>query len=129
MRIGNLEIRWIGSARQWLAKQTRSARGFPLVEFEDSYGEKCSIQASSLAKYEQPGISAIWLGIDDVKAAVMWKDAEKVGIRTNQKCGWVPYPIPNEVQIATRMHLEREKVEALVNHLKAWLDSGTGQFE
>jgi hypothetical protein len=100
-----------------------------MVEFEDSYGQKCSLQASSLAINEQPGTSAIWLGVNGVKAAVLWSDAEKVGVRTNQKCGWVPYSIPEEVQVTTRMHLERDKVRALVNHLQAWLDSEDGQFK
>lgn len=99
-----------------------------MVEFADSYGEKCSIQASSLAKYQQPGISAIWLGIDGVKAQVLHGDARKFGVKTDATCGWVPYPIPEEVLVTTRMHLERDKVQALVNHLQAWLDSDTGQF-
>lgn len=101
-----------------LGVQTRTERGFPEVEFEDSYGTKCSLQASSLAKYETPGTSAIWLGIAEVKASVL-----RPGV------GWVAYPIPLEVFVTTRMHLEREKVQALVNHLQAWLDSDTGEFE
>ena len=112
-----------------LAKQSFTPCGFPLVEFKDSYGEQCSLQASSLAKYAQPGVSAIWLGIDGVHAEVIHSDAAKVGIKTNQKCGWVPYPIPDEVSVTTRMHLERDAVEALVNHLCAWLNSDVGSFE
>lgn len=78
-----------------LGDQTRTERGFALVEFVDSYGVKCSMQASSLAEYEQPGTSAIWLGSEG----------------------------------AARMHLKRNQVEALANHLEAWLESDTGDFE
>ena len=100
-----------------------------MVCFQDSYGTQCSLQASSLADYAQPGISAVWLGISGVSANVMWSDAAKVGVRTNQQCGWVPYPIPDEVQVTTRMHLRRDQVEALINHLQAWLDSEDGQMK
>ncbi len=99
-----------------------------MVEFTDSYGEKCSIQASSLANYEQPGTSAVWLGIDGVKAQVLHGDAAKVGVKTNAAAGWVPYPIPEQVMVTTRMHLDRDKVQALVNHLQAWLESDAGEF-
>lgn len=37
-------------------------RGFQIIRFTDRYGEDCSLQQSSLADYEQPGSSAIWLG-------------------------------------------------------------------
>ena len=43
-------------------KETSTARGFELIEFTDYFGQPCSIQASSLALYEQPGISALWIG-------------------------------------------------------------------
>ena len=92
-----------------------------MVTFTDSYGETCSIQASSIARH-------VWLGIDGVKAQVLHGDARKLGVTTDATSGWVPYPIPQEVRVTTRMHLEREKVQALVNHLQAWLDSDTGQF-
>lgn len=37
-----------------------TARGFPLGDFQDHYGERCSIQESSLATE-----FAIWLGRDE----------------------------------------------------------------
>lgn len=40
-------------------------RRFELLEFVDHYDEPCSLQASSLATYEKPGTSAVWLGIAD----------------------------------------------------------------
>jgi len=38
-------------------------RGFEIIRFNDSYDQGCSLQQSSLAEYEQPGTSAVWLGI------------------------------------------------------------------
>jgi len=111
-----------------LGKSTTTSRGFPIVKFEDSNGEKCSLQASSRA-LQHPGTAAVWLGIDVVNAQVRHDHASKVGIKTDAKVGWLPYPIPEEVLVSTRMHLTREQVEALVNHLTAWLKSDCGQFE
>jgi hypothetical protein len=102
-----------------LGKSQSGSRGFPFVEFLDRYNHKCSMQVSSLATEQ-----CIWLGVDDVEPKVMWKDAAKVGVKTNETCGWVPYPIPEEVLLSSRMHLTREQVEALIGHLQSWLDSG-----
>ena len=49
-----------------LGKTEHTYRGFEFIGFKDRYDTPCSLQASSLADYEQPGISAVWLG--DVKA-------------------------------------------------------------
>ena len=111
-----------------LGKQKKSGRGFPLIEFKDHYGTPCSLQASSLALYEQPGISAIWLGCDDAQPRVLATKAASVGVETKETTGWVPYPIPEDVSLTTRMHLNRKQVEALIFHLQTWLDSETGQF-
>lgn len=102
-----------------------TARGFEVIEFADCYGVKCSLQASSLAEYEKPGTSAVWLGIQDASPIVLASDAAKVGIETTQTCGWVPYPVPDEVQMKTRMHLNRDQVAALIRHLQSWLDNDT----
>ena len=40
-------------------------RGFEIIDFTDEYGEKCSLQQSSLAIYEPPGTSAIWFGVNE----------------------------------------------------------------
>ena len=45
------------------AKVERTHRGFQIVRFEDRDGETCSLQQSSLANYEPPGSSAVWLGL------------------------------------------------------------------
>lgn len=96
------------------------------MEFKDHYHTPCSLQCSSLAIYEEPGTSAVWLGVDDVEPKVLAQEAHIVGVDTRETTGWVPYPIPENVQLSARMHLDRKQVEALVNHLQAWLL--TGQF-
>lgn len=42
-----------------------TSRGFEVVEFTDRNGQQCSLQQSSVADYEPPGSSAIWLGVND----------------------------------------------------------------
>lgn len=110
---------------QLLGAVSRTGRGFEIVKFTDRYGEKCSLQASSLAEHEKPGTSAVWLGVDDARPIVMASEAEMVGVKTDETTGWVPFPVPDAVQIHTRMHLDREKVAALIRHLQSWLDNDT----
>jgi hypothetical protein len=85
-----------------------SPRQFPIVEFKDYYGEKCSLEMSSIItpindneRLVHPGTSAVWLGRDD---------------RNDSKDGEVPH-----------MHLNRKQVAALVHVLQQWLR--TGRFE
>lgn len=91
-----------------------TSRGFEIVDFKDRNGVSCSLQASSLAEYEKPGTSAVWLGCDDADPKILlpgkgWTKVE-----------WLPGTIAN-----TRMHLSRELVAALITHLQAWLDRDT----
>ncbi len=65
-------------------------RGFEYIEFKDRYGEQSELQQSSLAEYEQPGTSAIWLGLTK-----------------------------------ERMHLDRIRVEWMIEKLQSWLDTGS----
>lgn len=104
-------------------------RGFERIEFLDRYDHKCSLQMSSLAEYEQPGISAVWLGITDAQPKVMAVHARMLGVTTKETNGWVPYPLPDEVLLSTQMHLDREQVAALICHLDAWLTRGTFEVE
>lgn len=78
-----------------------TSRGFEFIEFVDHNGEPCSLQQSSLAEFEQPGTSAIWLGCEKNAAPV------------------------DGHEMAPRMHLTYEQVTALVEHLQAWLDTGS----
>jgi len=76
-------------------------RGFEIIEFSDIYGEKCSLQASSMAGTFWPGTAAVWLGCLEAKNH------------------------PNGEPIAPRMHLGRKEVVALIEHLQMWLNAGT----
>ena len=81
-----------------LGKVDKTSRGFELIEFKDRYGVECSLQASSLAEYEKPGTSAVWLGCQ-------------------KNCR---HSSTGE-EMAPRMHLDRKQVSALINHLNQWL--------
>lgn len=98
---------------------SQTNRGFALVEFEDRYGAKCSIQASSLASED-----AIWFGLDDAEPKIMASQAAAHGVVTTEDCGWVEYPIPDAVSLNTRMHLTREQVEALLPILQRFVETG-----
>jgi hypothetical protein len=113
-----------------LGIQTRTARGFPQIEFKDACDVNCALAASSLAEFEQPGTSAIWLGINEGKPVIMKQHAMRMGVKLppGEVSGWMPYPLPSEVFISTRMHLRRGQVQALINHLEAWLESDSGEF-
>jgi hypothetical protein len=98
---------------------TTTGRGFAVATFADRYGQACSIQKSSLATED-----AIWFGLDDAEPVVLHGDAAKVGVHTTATEGWVPYPIPKEVLIATRMHLTRDQVRELLPILKRFVATG-----
>ena len=104
-----------------------TARGFEIIEFDDTYGHKCSLQQSSLAEVEQPGWSAVWLGVDDAEPKIMKRDATKHGIELppGEVSGWMPFPVPDDVQLTTRMHLSHEQVKALIVSLQRWVDCGS----
>jgi len=78
-----------------LGKVTTTDRGFQVIEFQDHNEMKCSLQQSSLALYDQPGVSAVWLGCSDD-------------------------PSPR----LSRMHLTDKQVKALVRVLRKWLRTG-----
>lgn len=100
-------------------KKSETSRGFAIGEFVDLYGVKCSIQKSSLATDD-----AIWLGVDDPDPKVLASQAKSLGLLTTETTGWTPYPIPNEVLITTRMHLNRKQVEELLPILQKFVDTG-----
>ena len=102
---------------QTLGPINRTGRGFELIEFKDIYGITCSIQQSSLAT--EP---ALWLGVNDAGAKVMKSEAPLVGLAAQPPIeGWMPYPIPKQVLLSTRMHLNAKQVKVLIRHLQAWL--------
>ena len=101
----------------------KTARGFEVLKFKDLYGAPCSLQASSLAEYEKPGTSAVWLGPDSANPMVLASQAHSLGVKTEERTGWVSFPIPPDVQLTTRMHLDRRMVSALIQHLQSWLEN------
>lgn len=111
--------------RKTLGRVKRTQRGFETVEFKDHYGHKCSVQQSSLAIYQKPGTSALWIGPDDANPQVLHHQAAGLGVKTEATEGWVPYPIPECVLLNTRMHVNRKQVATLIKHLQAWLDTGS----
>ena len=100
-------------------KRKKTNRGFSYIEFTDLYDQKYSIQKSSLATKD-----AIWLGIDDPNPIIMASDASKYNIETTETTGWIPYPIPEEVSINTRMHLSVKQVKKLISILQRFVDTG-----
>lgn len=94
-------------------------RGFSKIIFLDRYDELCSIQKSSLAEED-----AIWFGVADASPQVMASDAWKVGVATKETTGWVPYQIPKEVLLSTRMHLTQDQVKELLPILQHFAETG-----
>jgi len=75
---------------------SKTSRGFDLIEFEDQNQNPCELQQSSAIDdtergMNQPGSSYVWLGV-------------------------AKYP--------ERMHLHREHVTELITVLRGWLETG-----
>lgn len=100
-------------------RKTKTNRGFAVREFIDLYGAKCSIQKSSLATDD-----AIWLGVDNADPKIMASQAKSFGVETQETTGWVSYPVPDEVLMTTRMHLNRKQVAKLLPVLQKFVDTG-----
>jgi hypothetical protein len=94
-------------------EKSSTERGFPVIEFKDSYGSKCSLQNSSSAAKPK-----IWLGVDDANPQIMAKSIMEDGV------GWVKCPMPEGVTFTTRMHLTRSQVADLIPHLQNFVDTG-----
>ena len=107
----------------------KTARGYEVKHFKDTYGMDCSIQESSSA--EEP---KIWLGVHSAPVRVMWKDVPEFiesvkGIKkdfpeTNER-GWCTVNFPDEALVESRMHLNREQAKWLVKELKYFIKHGT----
>jgi len=94
-------------------KKGKTRRGFSLIEFKDFYGLECSIQKSSLATDD-----AIWIGIDNPNPQIMASKTKEGGT------GWVPYSIPEDVSLSTRMHLTVYQVKDLLPILTKFVETG-----
>ena len=55
----------------------------------------------------------------------MVSDARRLGITESMANGWMPYVIPREVQVSTRMHLSREDVKKLLPLLQKFAETGS----
>ena len=117
-----------------LGEDRKTRRGFCVVEFTDANENTCSLQQSSAigdydAALDHPGSSMIWLGVDDANPQVMKSQAASLGLELppGEVSGWMPYPVPDEVLMSTRMHLNRDQAKGLIERLQRWLD--TGAFE
>ena len=86
-------------------------RGLQRIEFVDRYGEKCSIQDSSLATED-----AIWFGIDELEIKI---DPSHTGGR-----GWVKHELPPGAHAFAHMHLTRHQVLGLLPLLHFFADKG-----
>lgn len=100
-------------------KLEKTIRGFNLITFKDRYGDACQIQESSLAS--EP---AIWFGVADANPKVMASQAASLGVNTAETCGWVPYPLPEEVLLSTRMHLTVDQVKSILPILENFVKTG-----
>ena len=100
-------------------EKRKTERGFGIYEFKDEYNAKCSLQKSSSAM-----VNRIWLGVDDAEPKIMASQAAEHGIITNETNGWVEYPIPKEVLLNTRMHLNQKQAKKLVKILKKFIKTG-----
>ena len=116
-----------------LGELERTHRGFEIVKLTDAYGIECSIQQSSECAdtedaYDRPRSSYLWVGVDDPEPKVMRSQAASVGLCVpagEEVSGWMPYPIPPQVLLSTRMHLNKDQVSGLVKRLQAWLKTGS----
>ncbi|MGX1266703.1 hypothetical protein RKD55_004647 [Rossellomorea marisflavi] len=94
-------------------KKGYTNRGFGRIEFEDGYGAECSIQKSSLATKH-----AIWFGVNEADPKIMASLTPQGGT------GWVPYDIPEDVLLTTRMHLTQDQVKEMLPILQTFAETG-----
>lgn len=118
-----------------LGELERTHRGFEIVNLDDANGCRCSIQQSSaIGDMEDdmalPGTSFLWIGVVDADPKIMKSKAESFGLQLppGEVSGWMPYPIPPDVLMTTRMHLNRDQVAGLVARLQSWLKTGSLGF-
>jgi hypothetical protein len=45
-------------------------------------------------------------------------------MKVDDTTGWVPYPVPEDVLLSTRMHLTRDEVAELLPILKRFVETG-----
>jgi len=108
-----------GTLQIFNMKESKTKRGFEVTEFEDTYGSKCSLQMSSSAMEEK-----IWFGVNEADPQIMVSKAKENGIEPEGESGWMKFPIPEDVSMTTRMHLNREQVKKLLPYLIRFVKNG-----
>ena len=101
-------------------KDSKTLRGFDITEFEDTYGAKCSLQMSSSAMEDK-----VWFGVNDADPKIMVSKAKEHGLEPQGDGGWMTYPIPKDVLLHTRMHLNRKQVAELLPYLERFVKTGS----
>jgi len=96
-----------------------AGRNFRFYQFSDNNDQACTIQKSSSALND-----CIWLGLESASPKALHGDATKLGVNHNETCGWVDFPIPEEVSLNTRMHLTRDQAKKLGEMLLWFADVG-----
>lgn len=102
-------------------------RGFTHLRFVDLNESECWVQESSRCldgHEDDPGSSALWVGVQDARPLILASKAAEHGVDTRETCGWVPYPVPDDVLLTTRMHLTREQARDLADVLRQWAATG-----
>ena len=109
-----------------LGESSVTGRGFEIVTFVDTHGQECSLQESSAVPCEDDERGPLWLGVDDADPKVMKSEAKALGLKLppGEVSGYMPYPIPDQVLLSTRMHLDETRVRGLIDRLQTWLDTG-----
>jgi len=95
-------------------EEGKTNRGFKIIEFKDQKGVECSIQESS-SYYP-----CLWIGVNNANPQIMAHDSIKLGIPTVARNGWVPYKVPKEVLMSTRMHLDKEGLREFIDTLEEY---------
>lgn len=91
-----------------LLEKKKTRRNFGYYEFTDYYGDKCSLQKSSIVEPE-----CIWLGIDNAIPKVLIQNE-----------GWKECKLPEGAMTNTRMHLTQEQVKSLLPILQKFAETG-----
>ncbi len=109
------------------AEHTTTARGFGLINFKDAHGDECSLQISSACGSEEQPLGYLWLGVNDANPQIMKSKALEHGLQLppGEVSGWMPFPIPKDVSLSTRMHLGEAQVRMLMAAFEQWLETRT----
>ena len=87
------------------------------VKFNDRYGKPFAIHESTLATE-----ACVWIGMPNTQPIVMAIHAEKVGVQTDEKVGWVDYLVPEDVLIPTMGHLTVDQAKLVVAALQEFIE-------